>query len=164
LNKLTPFEYGGSMVDEVNNEITTFKDLPERLEAGTPAIAEVIGLKVALEYLMNLGFDQIHQHELKLKKYFLKLVTAIPELEIYNINSPNGIITFNIKDVHPHDMASIFDNLNVCVRAGHHCNQLTMKHLKVSSTLRATIYIYNDESDIDRLVEGIKKGITFFKV
>lgn len=163
LDSLTPLEYGGDMIDEVEKYTSTTKDTPYKFETGTPMIAEVIAFKEALKYLDNIGFDNIQKHEQALMEYFRENSKDIPGLKIYNPSCETGIITFNLWDVHPHDVSTIFDENNVCLRSGHHCAQLITKHLGVLGTLRASIYIYNDYHDIDKLIESIKEASDYFK-
>ncbi len=136
--------------------------MPYRFEVGTPAIAEIIGLGYALEYLKDLGLDNIKKHEQELTKYALGKMKALKHITIYNSNPDLGIIAFNLDGIHPHDVATILDSDNVYVRAGHHCAQLVAKKLKIIASLRVSFFIYNDKEDIDKLIEALKKAISFF--
>lgn len=164
LNQMEPIEFGGDMIDFVGLYESTWTDLPTKFEAGTPLIAQAIGLKAAIEYLENIGFDAIHAHEAEITAYAYEEMSEIEGIDIYGPDKDKraGIITFNLKDVHPHDVATALDTEGVAVRAGHHCAQPLMKWLNVSSTARASFYIYNTKEDVDQLVEGLKQTKEFF--
>lgn len=163
-NQMEPIEFGGDMIDFVDLYESTWTDLPTKFEAGTPLIAQAIGLKAAIEYLENIGFDAIHAHEAEITAYAYEKMSEIEGIDIYGPDKDKraGIITFNLKDVHPHDVATALDTEGVAVRAGHHCAQPLMKWLNVSSTARASFYIYNTKEDVDQLVEGLKQTKEFF--
>lgn len=164
LNQMEPTEFGGDMIDFVDLYDSTWTDLPTKFEAGTPLIAQAIGLQAAIEYIESIGFDAIHEHEHALTTYAYEQMSQIEGIDIYGPSKDKraGIITFNLKDVHPHDVATALDTEGVAVRAGHHCAQPLMKWLNVSSTARASFYIYNTKEDIDQLVEGLKQTKEFF--
>ncbi|MBI5974112.1 cysteine desulfurase [Staphylococcus canis] len=164
LNNMEPIEFGGDMIDFVGLYESTWTDLPTKFEAGTPLIAQAIGLQAAIEYIEKIGFDAIHEHEQALTEYAYEQVSQIEGIDIYGPDASHraGILTFNLKDVHPHDVATALDTEGVAVRAGHHCAQPLMKWLDVSSTARASFYIYNTKEDIDQLVEGLKRTKEFF--
>ncbi|EGQ0330214.1 TPA: cysteine desulfurase [Staphylococcus pseudintermedius] len=164
LNQMEPTEFGGDMIDFVDLYDSTWTDLPTKFEAGTPLIAQAIGLQAAIEYIESIGFDAIHEHEQALTTYAYEQMSQIEGIDIYGPSKDKraGIITFNLKDVHPHDVATALDTEGVAVRAGHHCAQPLMKWLNVSSTARASFYIYNTKEDIDQLVEGLKQAKEFF--
>ncbi|ELI4017456.1 cysteine desulfurase [Staphylococcus pseudintermedius] len=164
LNQMEPTEFGGDMIDFVDLYDSTWTDLPTKFEAGTPLIAQAIGLQAAIEYIESIGFDAIHEHEQALTTYVYEQMSQIEGIDIYGPSKDKraGIITFNLKDVHPHDVATALDTEGVAVRAGHHCAQPLMKWLNVSSTARASFYIYNTKEDIDQLVEGLKQTKEFF--
>lgn len=164
LNQMEPTEFGGDMIDFVDLYDSTWTDLPTKFEAGTPLIAQAIGLQAAIEYIEFIGFDAIHEHEQALTTYAYEQMSQIEGIDIYGPSKDKraGIITFNLKDVHPHDVATALDTEGVAVRAGHHCAQPLMKWLNVSSTARASFYIYNTKEDIDQLVEGLKQTKEFF--
>ncbi|WP_414715262.1 cysteine desulfurase [Staphylococcus delphini] len=164
LNQMEPTEFGGDMIDFVDLYDSTWTDLPTKFEAGTPLIAQAIGLQAAIEYIESIGFDAIHDHEHALTMYAYEQMSQIEGIDIYGPSKDKraGIITFNLKDVHPHDVATALDTEGVAVRAGHHCAQPLMKWLNVSSTARASFYIYNTKEDIDQLVEGLKQTKEFF--
>ncbi len=163
LEKLTPAEFGGEMVDKVNLNGSSYKETPYKFEAGTPAIAEAIALSAAIEFLSKTGLKKIHQHEVELKNYIVSHLKDEDGIEIYNQDADSGLITFNIKDVHPHDTASFLDQYGVAVRAGHHCNQLTMKYLNQDSTVRASVAVYNTIDDCDIFIKAVKETRDFFK-
>lgn len=164
LQEMEPVEFGGDMIDFVSNYDATWADLPTKFEAGTPLIAQAIGLGEAIKYLEKLGFDAIHEHEKQLTEYAYEQMSTVDGIEIYGPPKERraGVITFNIKDIHPHDVATAVDTEGVAVRAGHHCAQPLMKWLNQSSTARASFYIYNTTEDIDQLVEALKQTKEFF--
>lgn len=163
LKKLSPLYYGGDMNEEVYLDKVDVKDIPSRFETGTPNIASVIGLGKAIDYLTEIGFENIHKHTLELYNYTMEKLKDVPGIEIYNKNPEVPIIAFNIKGIHPHDAATIFDEGKVCLRAGHHCAQLLTKWLKINGTLRGSFYIYNTKEDADKFVEKVKETVDFFK-
>nr|WP_206167754.1 cysteine desulfurase [Staphylococcus rostri] len=164
LQNMEPIEFGGDMIDFVGLYESTWTDLPTKFEAGTPLIAQAIGLQAAIEYLEAIGFDAIHAHEQALTQYAYEQMSQIEGISIYGpaVDKRAGVITFNMDGVHPHDVATALDTEGVAVRAGHHCAQPLMKWLNVSSTARASFYIYNTKEDVDQLVEGLKKTKEFF--
>ncbi|WP_445492307.1 cysteine desulfurase [Niallia sp. 03133] len=165
LEKMDPIEFGGEMIDFVGLYESTWKELPWKFEGGTPIIAGAIGLGAAIDFLQEVGLDNIIEHEHKLAAYALEKMSIINGLTIYGPNNAQnraGVITFNIEDVHPHDVATVLDAEGIAVRAGHHCAQPLMKWLKVSATARASFYLYNSEDEIDMLVEGISKTKEYF--
>ncbi|MEK5381858.1 cysteine desulfurase [Niallia sp. FSL W8-0635] len=165
LENMEPIEFGGEMIDFVGLYESTWKELPWKFEAGTPIIAGAIGLGAAIDFLEEIGLDNITEHEHKLAAFALEKMSSINGLTIYgpqNANNRAGVITFNIEDVHPHDVATVLDAEGIAVRAGHHCAQPLMKWLNVSATARASFYLYNSEEDIDKLVEGIGKTKEYF--
>ncbi len=163
LEKMEPVEYGGEMIDFVELYDSTWKELPWKFEAGTPNIAGAVGLGAAVDFLEQIGLDQIEAHEKRLTRYALDRLSSIEGLEIYGPREGrSGLVTFNLGDVHAHDIATVLDTEGVAVRAGHHCCQPLMKWLKVSSTARASFYLYNTEQDIDRLAEALVKAKEFF--
>lgn len=162
LNKLDPLEYGGDMNDEVCKYSVTVKEIPYRFETGTPAIAEAIGLGRAIDFINQLGLENIEKYTKDLHQYALNCLKNVKGITIYNKESDAPIIAFNIDGVHPHDASTLFDENNICLRAGHHCAQLVTKWLKVNGTLRASIYIYNTKEDIDKFVKVVKENVEFF--
>lgn len=165
LEKMEPIEFGGEMIDFVGLYESTWKELPWKFEAGTPIIAGAIGLGAAIDFLEEIGLDNIEAHEHKLAAYALEKMSAIEGITIYGPQDPGqraGVVTFNIEDVHPHDVATVLDAEGIAVRAGHHCAQPLMKWLDVSATARASFYLYNTKEDIDKLVEGLVKTKEYF--
>ena len=164
LDKMEPVEFGGDMIDFVEKYDASWADLPTKFEAGTPLIAQAIGLAEAIRYIENLGFDAIQAHEHELTTYAYDKMSEIEGIEIYGPPKDRraGVITFNMVDVHAHDVATAVDTEGVAVRAGHHCAQPLMKWLNQSSTARASFYIYNTKEDIDQLVESLKQTKEFF--
>lgn len=160
--KLSPAEFGGEMVDKVYLDGSTWKSGPYKFESGTPPIAEAIGLSKALTFLKDIGLDHIHAHELELRNYVVEQLKDEKGITIFNRHGETSLITFNIDDVHPHDTASFLDQHGVAVRAGHHCNQLTMDYLNQDATVRASIAIYNTKEDCDELIKAIKDTRDFF--
>jgi cysteine desulfurase / selenocysteine lyase len=146
---------------------STWNDLPWKFEAGTPAIAEGIGLGAAVDYLTNLGMDKIRQHEIELTRYALSQMVNIPDLTIYgplNAEARGGIISFNLGEVHPHDLATFLDREAIAVRAGHHCCQPLIEKLHAVATTRASFYIYNTAEEVDRLVEALHQARKVFRL
>lgn len=162
LEKMEPVETGGEMIDFVDLYESTWKELPWKFEAGTPIIAGAIGLGAAIDFLEDIGLDQILEHEHKLANYAMDRLSQIEGLTIYGPKHRAGLVTFNIEDVHPHDVSTVLDAEGIAVRAGHHCAQPLMKWLKVSATARASFYLYNTEEEIDKLVEGLIKTKEYF--
>lgn len=163
LKQMEPIEYGGDMIDTVEKYENEAKDAPFKFEAGTPPIAEAIAFKEAIKYIEKVGYENIHAHEQELLKYAKEKLKDIKGIKIYNPDAETGIISFNVEKAHPHDVATIFDEHEVCLRAGHHCAQLITKWLECIGTLRACIYIYNDYQDIDKFVEAIKVAVKYFE-
>lgn len=163
LDKIPPFEYGGEMAEIVNKESHTYKEAPYKFEAGTPNVAGVIGFNSAVKFLLDNDLNKIHETELALKNYTLTKMKEIDEITIYNESSDSAIITFNVSNIHPHDIASVLDQKNICVRAGHHCAQLINQKLEVISTLRISFGIYNNKEDIKKFIKALKETILFFK-
>lgn len=165
LNEMEPVEFGGEMIDFVGLYDSTWKELPWKFEGGTPIIAGAVGLGAAIDFLNEVGLSEIEKHEHQMAAYAMDKMNGIDGLQIYGPTDPAkraGIVTFNLNDVHPHDVATVLDMSGIAVRAGHHCAQPLMKWLEVSATARASFYLYNDESDIDRLVEGLRSAKEYF--
>ncbi|HEM6179413.1 TPA: cysteine desulfurase [Streptococcus suis] len=165
LNRMSPVEFGGEMIDFVYEQTATWKELPWKFEAGTPNIAGAIGLGAAIDYLTEIGMDAIQAHEAELVDYVFPKLQAIPGLTIYgsqDLSKRTGVIAFNLDDLHPHDVATALDYEGVAVRAGHHCAQPLLRYLQVPATVRASFYIYNTKADCDKLVETIIKTKEFF--
>lgn len=165
LEKMEPVEFGGEMIDFVELYESTWKELPWKFEGGTPIIAGAIGLGAAIDFLNEVGLDNIVEHEHKLAAYALEKMATVEGITIYGPHDPAkraGLVTFNLSDVHPHDVATVLDAEGIAVRAGHHCAQPLMRWLKASATARASFYLYNTEEDIDKLVEGLVKTKEYF--
>ena len=165
LEEMDPICFGGGMNNYFEDDNSyELKPVPTKFEAGTPPIAEVIGLGETIKYLMNIGMDNIHKHEVELKKYLLEQVKGIDNLTIYNKNSNSGIFAFNIDRVFAQDTAIYLNHYNIAVRAGNHCAKLLKDEIGVKNTVRASIYFYNNKEDIDKLVEALKNNEDIFKV
>ncbi|MBM7586193.1 cysteine desulfurase/selenocysteine lyase [Bacillus pakistanensis] len=165
LEVMEPIEFGGEMIDFVGLYESTWKELPWKFEGGTPIIAGAIGLGAAIDFLEDIGLDNIEAYEHKLAAYALDKLSEIDGMKIFGPKDPSkraGLVTFNIDDVHPHDVATVLDSEGIAVRAGHHCAQPLMKWLKVSATARASFYLYNTEEDIDKLAAGLVKTKEYF--
>ncbi|NLP52329.1 cysteine desulfurase [Bacillus sp. RO1] len=162
LENMEPIEFGGEMIDFVGLQESTWKELPWKFEGGTPIIAGAIGLGAAIDFLEQVGMDNILAHEHKLADYAMKRMSEIEGITIYGPQKRAGLVTFNIDDVHPHDVATVLDAEGIAVRAGHHCAQPLMKYLNVSSTARASFYLYNTEEEIDKLVASLVKTKEYF--
>jgi len=152
LEKMEPIEYGGEMIDHVDLYESTWKDIPWRFEGGTPIIAGAVGLAAAIDFLEQVGLDRILEHEKMLSAYAIERLSGIDGITIYGPRENRaGLVTFNLGDIHPHDVATVLDSYGIAIRAGHHCCQPLMRWLKVSSTARASFYLYNTKEEIDRL-------------
>ena len=162
LNEMEPVEFGGEMIDFVNLYDSTWKELPWKFEGGTPIIAGAVGLGAAIDFLNEIGLDQIQDHEHKLAQYAQERMNTVEGMTIYGPQERAGLVTFNLSDVHPHDLATVLDAEGIAVRAGHHCAQPLMRWLEVSATARASFYLYNTEEEIDRLVEGLQTTKEYF--
>ena len=161
LDAMPPFLFGGDMIEYVGEQDTTYAELPAKFEAGTQNVSGASGLIAAIDYLEKVGFDRIETIERDLLSYALPKLRELPFVELYGCDSTRdnktGIITFNVKDIHPHDVASILDSYGVAIRAGHHCAQPLMRYLGQNATCRASFYLYNTHEDIDQFVEALKK-------
>lgn len=183
LEEMPPFLFGGEMINKVELERTTWNELPWKFEAGTPNIAGAVGLGAAVDYLEKVGMDKVREHEIELTKYTIDRLSEIPEISIIGPLKAHlrgvrgssqahlggesrraGVISFNIGDIHAHDVASILDSEGIAIRSGHHCAQPLMEFLGISSAARASFYIYNTKEDIDRLIEGVEKVKKTFKI
>lgn len=162
LEQMEPVEFGGEMIDFVDLYDSTWKDLPWKFEGGTPIIAGAIGLAAAIDYLTEIGLDQIALHERELVDYAIEQLKLIDGIDIYGPEHRAGLITFNIADVHPHDTATVLDAEGIAVRAGHHCAQPLMKWLDTNSTARASFYIYNTKEEVDTFIRGLERTKEFF--
>ncbi|WP_274652333.1 cysteine desulfurase [Paenibacillus humicola] len=163
LERMEPIEFGGEMIDHVDLYDSTWKELPWKFEGGTPIIAGAVGLGAAIDFLTEVGLDQIEAHEHKLAEYAYGRLSEIEDVTIFGPKQDRaGLVTFNLGDVHPHDVATVLDTKGIAIRAGHHCCQPLMRWLNVSSTARASFYLYNTEEDVDRLVDALHQTKEFF--
>jgi cysteine desulfurase/selenocysteine lyase len=162
LEKMPPIEFGGDMADTVLLDSQTYKAPPYKFETGTPIIAGAIGLAQACKYLESIGFENIINQEKKLRLKAIEELKKIDGVIIYNESCETGVISFNLEGIHPHDAASVFDNNDVCIRAGHHCAQLITKKLGTIGTIRASFYFYNREEDIEKFIKAVKEAKDFF--
>jgi len=167
LETTPPFLTGGEMILNVTKEGFTTNEIPWKFEAGTPPIAEAIGLGAAVDYLGALGMDAVREHEVSLTSYALRSLTSRfgDDLRIHGPSEPaerGGVLSFEVRDLHPHDLTQVFDGHGVCVRAGHHCAKPLMKVLGCAATARASLYVYNDEADVDALGDAIAAATEFF--
>lgn len=167
LAKLPPFLTGGSMIEVVKMEKTTFAEPPQRFEAGTQMTSQVVGLGAAVKFLQEIGMDEIHAHEQELTKYCLEKLSAIPGVQIagpLDTENRGGAVSFVVDGVHPHDLGQVLDDRGVCVRVGHHCAWPAHRSLGMQSTARASFYLYNTTEEIDPLADGIVHAQEFFGV
>ncbi len=166
LNNMTPFLMGGDMIEYVYEQETTFAPLPNKFEAGTQNVEGVIGLGAAIDYIQKIGYDKIQEKENEIIKYARQELSKLKYLKLYitpNSQNHSSVISFNINGVHPHDVASILDSENVCVRSGNHCAQPLMRFLGIDSTCRASFYFYNTKEDVDKLVTALNKAYKMFE-
>ncbi|AOZ93838.1 cysteine desulfurase [Paenibacillus crassostreae] len=163
LEAMDPVEFGGEMIDEVGLYDSTWKELPWKFEGGTPIIAGAVGLGAAIDFLSEIGLDHIERHEKEIAAYAMNRLSELEGVTLYGpLKREVGLITFNLGEVHPHDVATVLDASGIAVRAGHHCCQPLMRWLKVNSTVRASFYLYNTEDDIDRLVSALIQTKEYF--
>ncbi len=166
LNKMTPFLMGGDMIEYVYEQETSFATLPNKFEAGTQNVGGVVGLGAAIDYIEKIGYENIEKQEKEVVTYAIQELKKLEYLDLYltsNLENHSGVISFNIKGVHPHDIASILDSQNVCVRSGNHCAQPLMRYLGIDSTCRASFYFYNTKEDVDALVNALNKAYNMFE-
>jgi cysteine desulfurase/selenocysteine lyase len=165
LEAMDPFMSGGDMIKTVRVEGTTYHDLPWKFEAGTQAIAEVIGLGAAVDYLSGLGMEAVRAHEREITEYAYEALSEIEGLTLYGPPPSRraGVISFALEGIHPHDLATIADRDQVCLRAGHHCAMPLMTRLGVAATARASFYVYTQKDEVDRLIGSIKEAQRIFK-
>ncbi len=167
LEKMPPFMGGGDMIKEVHKYETRYNDLPYRFEGGTPNIADVIGFGAAIDYLNNLGMDKVREHEMELTWYAIDRISRVKGVTLYgprNMNDRGGVVSFNIGDIHPHDLATIMNDHGVAIRSGHHCAQVLMERLDVAATSRASFYIYNTKQEIDTFIGALEEARRLFKI
>ena len=165
LEEMGPFLGGGSMIREVFLDHSTWNELPWKFEAGTPDVADVIGLAAAVDYLESVGMDAIRQHEMEMASYAIRALNDLGGVTVYGPMDPShrgGVVAFNYLDIHPHDIGTIVDREGVAIRAGHHCCQPLMRRLGVAATCRASYYLYNTESETDALVSALKQARELF--
>ena len=165
LEEMPPFIGGGDMIKEVHKHNTSFNDLPYKFEAGTPNIADVIGFGAAIDYLNDLGFENIREHEMQITEYALERMNEILGITIYgphNINERGAVISFNLGDIHPHDLATILNDFGIAMRSGHHCAQVLMERLDVSATSRVSFYVYNSKDEVNILIEALQSARRLF--
>ena len=162
LEAMPPFLGGGEMIRTVSLNDSTWNGIPWKFEAGTPNIAQAIGLGAAIDYINKIGLENIHEYEQELLNYALEKMQEIPGINIYGAAQKRGaVISFNVENIHPHDLAQFLDNDGIAIRAGHHCTQPIMKKLGVPATGRASFYVYNSKEDVVSLCESIEKTIKF---
>ena len=165
LEAMRPYQMGGDMIEVVGDDDTTWNVLPHKFEAGTPNVADAVGLAAACGYLESLGMDAVRSHEVALLELALERLGAIDGVRLFgpsDLALRSGVVSFTLDGVHPHDIATILDGEGVCVRAGHHCAQPLMRRLELPATARASFYVYSDSRDVDALVAGLEKTRTLF--
>jgi cysteine desulfurase/selenocysteine lyase len=164
LERIPPYQFGGDMIEFVEDQSSTWAPLPHKFEAGTPNAAGAVGLAAAVDYLDGIGMERVQAHEKALVALAQSRLEALDGVTTYGPPAAerSGVLSFNVDDVHAHDLATILDSTGVCIRSGHHCAQPLMRRLGVPATARASFYIYNDESDVDALVAGVKQASTLF--
>jgi cysteine desulfurase/selenocysteine lyase len=167
LDKMSPFIGGGDMIKEVHKHKTVYNDLPYRFEAGTPNIADVIGLGAAIDYLNEIGMNNVREHETNITSYAINALSTIKDVTLYgptNADHRGGIIAFNIGDIHPHDLATIMNSHGIAIRSGHHCAQVLMKKLDVPATSRLSFYIYNTKKEVDIFIDVLNEARRIFRI
>lgn len=168
LKNVSPYKYGGGAITTVTEEISEWKEGPEKFEGGTPNIEGAVGLAEAIRYLSQIGFENIVNHEKELSEYTFEKLKSLEKINLigpFDLNKKLGVFSIEIPGIHPHDIAQILDESNICVRAGHHCTQILMKRvLNLPATTRISLGIYNSKQDIDRLIEGLQHVKTVFKI
>jgi cysteine desulfurase / selenocysteine lyase len=166
LEEMEPFLGGGEMIRKVTFEGATWNDLPWKFEAGTPNIADVIAFGAAIDYLSDLGMDNVRQHEAEITAYALDRMASIPDIILYgppDAAQRGGVVSFNFPDLHSHDIGTVLDTHGVAIRSGHHCTQPLMRCLGISGTARASFYVYNTPQEVDALVDAVKAAVAFFQ-
>ena len=165
LESMDPYQTGGDMIEFVGDDRTTWNVLPHKFEAGTPNVADAVGLAAACDYLDGVGMDAVQEHELELLDLMIAKLKSVQGVTIYgprDLTQRSGVVSFTVDGIHPHDLSTVLDQDGVCIRAGHHCAQPLMRRLNVPATARASVYVYNDESDVDALVRGIERAKQMF--
>ena len=166
LESMPPYQGGGEMIRTVGREESTWAEIPHKFEAGTPNIAGAIALGAAADFLDEVGFDRIAEHERELLSYALERLDDLGGIRVYgptDLDERSGVISFTMGDAHPHDISTILDSRGIAIRAGHHCAQLVMQHFGISATARASFYLYNSTDDVDRLIEGLASVKEIFR-
>lgn len=164
LEQMEPIEYGGEMIEHVGLFDSSWKELPWKFEGGTPIIAGAVGLGAAIDFLEQVGMDNVAKHDEHLTRYAVERMKEMEDVTLYGPEDGRlGLITFNLKNIHPHDVATVLDTFGVAIRAGHHCCQPLMRHLDVVATARASFYLYNTEADVDQFLFALDKTIAFFQ-
>lgn len=167
LENMRPFMGGGDMIKEVFKFHTNYNEVPYKFEAGTPNIADVVGFGAAIDYLEKIGMENIRRHEISLTEYALESILSLKYVTVYgprDIKYRGGVISFNIGDIHPHDLATIMNDYGIAIRSGHHCAQVLMQRLDVPATSRVSFYIYNTKEEIDKFVNATKEARRIFKI
>jgi cysteine desulfurase/selenocysteine lyase len=161
---MTPYQTGGDMIEYVADDRSTWNVLPHKFEAGTPNVGDTVGLAAACDYLARIGMDAVRAHEQALTALASERLSAIADVHVFGppAGDRSGVVSFTAGDIHPHDLATILDEVGVCIRAGHHCAQPLMRRLNVPATARASFYVYNTEADVDALVAGVERARTVF--
>jgi cysteine desulfurase/selenocysteine lyase len=165
LEEMEPTEGGGEMINTVDREVSTWAPVPHKFEAGTPPIAEAVGFGAAVDYLSEIGMDVIAQHERDLTRYALDRLSEVPDLTVYgpdDVLLRGGAVSFELADIHPHDIATILDQEGIQIRAGHHCAKPLMQYLDVPATARASFYLYNVPEEVDKLVAALMNARRIF--
>lgn len=164
LEAMPPYQFGGDMIEFVRDDHSTWNVLPHKFEAGTPNVADAVGLAAACDYLDAIGMENVLSHERALVRLASERLAAIDGVKIYGPPAAerSGVVSFTVRDIHPHDLATIFDEDGVCIRAGHHCAQPLMRRLGVPATARASFYVYSDESDVEALVRALARAQVLF--
>jgi cysteine desulfurase / selenocysteine lyase len=166
LEKMPPYQMGGDMIEFVGDDRTTWNVLPHKFEAGTPNVADAVGLAAACDYLDGLGMDAVRQHELLLLSQMMTKLSSTSDVTLYgprDLDLRSGVVSFTVEGIHPHDLSTVLDQDGVCIRAGHHCAQPLMRRLNVPATARASVYVYNDASDVDALIRGVERAKQMFR-
>lgn len=166
LDSMPPFNFGGDMIKEVYEDRTVFADLPHKFEAGTPHIAGAIGLGAAVDYLASLGMEQVRAHEKEITAYAIDVLSSIKDVSIVGSKNPElrgGVLAFTVSGIHPHDVAQVLDEYNICIRVGFHCAQPLHDYLHTGPTARASFYVYTTKEDIDALGRGLQKVVKLFR-
>lgn len=167
LEEMPPFICGGDMIKEVHKNGTVYNELPYKFEGGTPNIADVIGFNASIEYLSNIGMDNIRSHELELVKYLYDRLKSIVDITLYgpsDAKQRGGLVSFNLHGIHPHDCATVLNDYGIAIRSGHHCAQILMDKLDIVASSRASLYIYNTKDEIDILIDALNHARRIFKV